>query len=91
MCRARWRDRPRRDRRPAVRARRQWHTFWNATHGPARVLEIISPAGLDKFFDQMTDLAAQGQSASWRPDPWGRSAAARTTAHECRCTVLQMN
>ena len=26
-------------------ARNQWHTFWNAGDGPARILEIISPAG----------------------------------------------
>jgi mannose-6-phosphate isomerase-like protein (cupin superfamily) len=26
--------------------RGQWHTFWNAGDEPARVLEIISPAGL---------------------------------------------
>ena len=27
--------------------RGQWHTFWNAGDEPAKVLEIISPAGLD--------------------------------------------
>jgi mannose-6-phosphate isomerase-like protein (cupin superfamily) len=26
--------------------RNQWHTFWNAGDEPARILEIISPAGL---------------------------------------------
>lgn len=26
----------------------QWHTFWNAGEVPARVLEIISPAGFEK-------------------------------------------
>src|SRR6266545_2927486 len=25
--------------------RQQWHTFWNAGDAPARILEIISPAG----------------------------------------------
>ena len=25
--------------------RKQWHTFWNAGNKPARILEIISPAG----------------------------------------------
>jgi quercetin dioxygenase-like cupin family protein len=25
--------------------RNQWHTFWNASDQPARLLEIISPAG----------------------------------------------
>jgi mannose-6-phosphate isomerase-like protein (cupin superfamily) len=37
--------------------RGQWHTFWNAGDEPARILEIISPAGFERFFD---DLAAFG-------------------------------
>jgi len=41
--------------------RGQWHTFWNAGDKPARILEIISPAGFEKFFDTMTDLAAHGE------------------------------
>lgn len=28
----------------------QWHTFWNAGETPARILEIISPAGLEVLF-----------------------------------------
>jgi hypothetical protein len=39
----------------------QWHTFWNAGDEPARILEIISPAGFEKFFDQVTDLAGRGE------------------------------
>lgn len=35
--------------------RGQWHTFWNAGGGPARVLEIISPAGLERLFRQFGD------------------------------------
>jgi hypothetical protein len=27
--------------------REQWHTFWNAGHPPARVVEVISPAGFE--------------------------------------------
>jgi quercetin dioxygenase-like cupin family protein len=41
--------------------RGQWHTFWNAGDSPARILEIISPAGFEKFFDKVTDLAARGE------------------------------
>ena len=41
--------------------RGQWHTFWNAGDKPARILEIISPAGFEKFFDRITELAASGQ------------------------------
>jgi len=40
--------------------RGQWHTFWNAGDVPARILEIISPAGFEKFFEQVTGLAERG-------------------------------
>jgi quercetin dioxygenase-like cupin family protein len=33
--------------------RGQWHTFWNAGDGPCRILEIISPAGFEHFFDEL--------------------------------------
>lgn len=33
-----------------AKPRGQWHTFWNAGPAPARVLEIISPAGLEALF-----------------------------------------
>ena len=36
--------------------RNQWHTFWNAGDEPARLLEIISPAGFEQFFDELVDL-----------------------------------
>jgi mannose-6-phosphate isomerase-like protein (cupin superfamily) len=36
--------------------RNQWHTFWNAGDEPARILEIISPAGFEKFFAELVDL-----------------------------------
>jgi quercetin dioxygenase-like cupin family protein len=35
--------------------RGQWHTFWNAGDTPARLLEIISPAGFERFFAELTD------------------------------------
>ena len=35
--------------------RNQWHTFWNAGDEPARLIEIISPAGLEKFFEELVD------------------------------------
>lgn len=41
--------------------RGQWHTFWNAGDAPARILEIVSPAGFEKFFEQVTDLAGLGE------------------------------
>ena len=36
--------------------RNQWHTFWNAGDEPARLLEIISPAGFERFFAELVDL-----------------------------------
>lgn len=36
--------------------RNVWHTFWNATDEPARLLEIISPAGFEQFFVELAAL-----------------------------------
>jgi quercetin dioxygenase-like cupin family protein len=36
--------------------RGQWHTFWNAGDEPARILEIISPAGFEQFFAELVEL-----------------------------------
>lgn len=36
--------------------RGQWHTFWNAGDEPASVLELISPAGLERFFRWLAEL-----------------------------------
>jgi mannose-6-phosphate isomerase-like protein (cupin superfamily) len=38
-----------------------WHTFWNATDAPARLLEIISPAGFDQFFIELAGLVGSGE------------------------------
>jgi hypothetical protein len=35
--------------------RNQWHTFWNASDEPASILEIISPAGFERFFRELSD------------------------------------
>ncbi len=42
--------------------RDQWHTFWNAGDEPARILEIISPAGFERFFAELVDLGGVGQA-----------------------------
>src|SRR5207253_6676357 len=39
------------------------HTFWNPTDKPARLIEIISPAGFEKFFAEAGELFGKG-----RPD-----------------------
>ena len=48
--------------------RGQWHTFWNAGDEPARLLEIISPAGFERFFDE---LVALGGAAGAPPEKLG--------------------
>lgn len=34
------------------------HTYWNPGPGPARYLEIFSPAGLEKYFEQIAAMLA---------------------------------
>jgi mannose-6-phosphate isomerase-like protein (cupin superfamily) len=36
--------------------RNQWHTFWNAGDEPCRILEIIAPAGFERFFEEISDM-----------------------------------
>src|SRR5213083_1834857 len=40
--------------------RDQWHTFWNAGEEPCRILEIISPAGFEQFFDELAEIIQTG-------------------------------
>ncbi len=36
--------------------RNQWHTFWNPGDEPARILEVISPGGFEKYFKEIVEL-----------------------------------
>jgi quercetin dioxygenase-like cupin family protein len=45
--------------------RDQWHSFWNAGDEPARILEIISPAGFERYFERVVALFGTGEP----PDP----------------------
>ncbi len=38
--------------------RDQWHTFWNPDETPCRILEIIAPAGFERFFAELAGLMA---------------------------------
>jgi mannose-6-phosphate isomerase-like protein (cupin superfamily) len=42
--------------------RDQWHTFWNAGDEPCRILEIISPAGFERFFRELVDMGGVAQA-----------------------------
>lgn len=41
-----------------VKPRHQWHAFWNAGDTPCRILEIMSPAGFEHFFDGLLEAGA---------------------------------
>jgi mannose-6-phosphate isomerase-like protein (cupin superfamily) len=43
--------------------RNQWHTFWNAGDQPCRILEIIAPAGFEKFFEELDAMGGALQAA----------------------------
>jgi mannose-6-phosphate isomerase-like protein (cupin superfamily) len=36
--------------------RHQWHTFWNSGDAPCRILELISPAGFEGYFEELVDM-----------------------------------
>jgi len=42
--------------------RDQWHTFWNAGDEACRILEIISPAGFERFFAELVDMGGVAQA-----------------------------
>jgi mannose-6-phosphate isomerase-like protein (cupin superfamily) len=42
------------------------HTFWNPGPHPARILEIISPAGFEGYFDEMAEVISA--AAGGAPD-----------------------
>jgi mannose-6-phosphate isomerase-like protein (cupin superfamily) len=44
--------------------RGEWHTFWNAGDEPCRVLELISPAGFERFFQEAAGLGPDADPGS---------------------------
>ena len=42
--------------------RAEWHTFWNAGEDPCRILEIIAPAGFERFFAELVNLGGVAQA-----------------------------
>jgi len=45
-----------------LKPRRIPHTFWNPDDQPARILEIITPAGFERFFAELVDLGGVAQA-----------------------------
>src|ERR1700688_374243 len=42
--------------------RGEWHTFWNAGETPCRILEIIAPAGFERFFAELVEMGGVTQA-----------------------------
>jgi quercetin dioxygenase-like cupin family protein len=55
-----------------TKPRGELHAMWNAGKVPARMIEIISPAGFEHFFRELADLAEAG------PPPFDQMAALAT-------------
>ncbi|HVQ87028.1 MAG TPA: cupin domain-containing protein [Actinomycetes bacterium] len=47
-----------------TKPRGEMHTMWNAGATPARMIEIISPAGFEHFFRELSELLADGPPAA---------------------------
>ena len=43
-----------------TKPRSELHTMWNAGSTPARMIEVISPAGFENFFRDLADLTTDG-------------------------------
>jgi quercetin dioxygenase-like cupin family protein len=46
-----------------TKPRGELHTMWNAGQTPARMIEIISPAGFEGFFRELSELITAGPPA----------------------------
>src|ERR671921_2691032 len=46
-----------------TKPRGELHTMWNAGKVPARMIEVISPAGFEHFFREVADLVEAGPPA----------------------------
>lgn len=44
-----------------VKPRGEVHAMWNAGTTPARMIEVISPAGFENFFHALCDMTAAGE------------------------------
>jgi mannose-6-phosphate isomerase-like protein (cupin superfamily) len=47
-----------------TKPRGELHTMWNVGEVPARMIEVISPAGFEHFFREVAELIAAGPAAA---------------------------
>jgi hypothetical protein len=46
--------------------REQWHTFWNAGDTTCRILELISPAGFEHYFEELAEALGTPEDRACR-------------------------
>ena len=63
--------------------RDQWHTFWNAGDEPCRILEIISPAGFERFFSELVELGGPSRRRRRRSRSSTSATASRCSSNPC--------
>ena len=51
-----------------TKPRGQWHAFWNPGDEPARLLEVISPAGFEEYFRELAPILAPVREGTGPPD-----------------------
>jgi mannose-6-phosphate isomerase-like protein (cupin superfamily) len=44
-----------------VKPRGHWHTFWNPDDTPCHLIEIVSPAGFERYFSEMAETGGDLQ------------------------------
>ncbi len=64
-----------------------FHTFWNDTDEPARILEIITPGGFEKYFEEVAVLAELGAPPD---DPRRRELAEKYHVEFDRSRVMEI-
>jgi quercetin dioxygenase-like cupin family protein len=53
-----------------TKPRGELHTMWNASSTPARMIEVISPAGFEHFFRELAAVIAAGPPRPPTSGPW---------------------
>jgi quercetin dioxygenase-like cupin family protein len=55
-----------------VKPRGQVHAMWNAGRTPARMIEVIAPAGFEEFFGELADMTETGPPDRQKVDELGQ-------------------
>jgi uncharacterized cupin superfamily protein len=64
-----------------TKPRGEMHAMWNAGDVPARMIEIISPAGFENFFYELSELVAAGPPDIAQIGAWPRTTALSSANH----------